>query len=288
MTPADYDFLCRFLKDRSGLVLAAEKGYLVESRLMPVARRNGFANVTELTQRVMTNASESLRIEVVEAMMNNESFFFRDRIPFERMRDTILPDLMVKRAAQKQIRIWSAACSTGQEPYSLAMLLDDYPGIGGWQIDIIATDISNDALEQAKSGLYSQFEVQRGLPIQMLMRHFEQIDDQWQIGERLRRRVQFRQINLLSEFGSLGRFDVVFCRNVLIYFDHATKIDVLARVRRAMPADGYLVLGAAETMVGLGNDFMPVPEKRALYQPNNRPTPPLQPKLKPVGGVRVA
>jgi chemotaxis protein methyltransferase CheR len=289
VTPTDYEYLCRFLKDRSGLVLAAEKGYLVESRLAPVARRNGYANVSELVHRVMANASDALRVEVVEAMMNNESFFFRDRIPFERMRDTILPHLMVKRAAQKQIRIWCAACSFGQEPYSVAMVLDDYPGIEGWQVDILATDISNDALEQARSGLYSQFEVQRGLPIQMLMRHFEQIDDQWQIGEKLRRRIQFRQSNLMSDFSSLGRFDVVFCRNVLIYFDHATKIDVLSRVRRAMPTDGYLVLGAAETMVGLGNDFLPVPEKRALYQPNNRPAPPLQPTLKPVsGGIRVS
>ena len=287
MTPADYDYLCRFLKERSGLVLSAEKEYLVESRLMPVARRNACANVAELIQRVMSNASDGLRIEVVEAMMNNESFFFRDRIPFERMRDTILPDLMTKRAAQKQIRIWCAACSTGQEPYSLAMLLDDYPGITEWQIDILATDISNDALEQAKSGLYSQFEVQRGLPIQMLMRYFEQIDDQWLIGEKVRRRVRFRQSNLLSDFGSLGKFDIVFCRNVLIYFDHATKIDVLSRIRRVMPPDGYLVLGAAETMVGLGNDFSPVPEKRALYQPSARV--PTQPTLKPVpGGVRVA
>ena len=287
MTPADYDYLCRFLKDRSGLVLAAEKGYLVESRLTPVARRHACANVGELIQRVMTSASDALRVEVVEAMMNNESFFFRDRIPFERLRDTILPDLMTKRAERKQIRIWCAACSTGQEPYSVAMLLDDFPGIRDWQIDILATDISNDALEQAKSGLYSQFEVQRGLPIQMLMRHFEQIDDQWQIGEKLRKRVQFRQSNLLLDFGSLGTVDVVFCRNVLIYFDHATKIEVLGRVRRSIAADGYLVLGAAETMVGLGHDFAPVPEKRALYQPSIRV--PTQPALKPVpGGVRVA
>jgi chemotaxis protein methyltransferase CheR len=287
VSPADYDYLCRFLKERSGLVLAAEKEYLVENRLTPVARRNACASVGELIQRVKANASDPLRIEVVEAMMNNESFFFRDRIPFERMRDTILPDLLVRRAARKQIRIWCAACSTGQEPYSLAMLLDDHPGIAGWQVDILATDISNDALEQAKSGLYSQFEVQRGLPIQMLMRHFEQIDDQWQIGERLRKRVQFRQSNLLSDFAAFGMFDVVFCRNVLIYFDHATKLDVLARVRRSITVDGYLVLGAAETMVGLGTEFVPVPEKRAIYQPSIRV--PTQPTLKQVpGGVRVA
>ena len=287
MSPLDYEYLCRFLKECSGLVLAADKEYLVENRLMPVARRNGCANIGELIQRIKAYAPDALKIEVTEAMMNNESFFFRDKIPFERLGDTVLPDLVAKRAARKQIRIWCAACSTGQEPYSLAMLLDDQPGLAGWQIDILATDISNDALEQAKSGVYSQFEVQRGLPIQMLMRHFEQADDQWQIGERLRKRVHFRQINLLSDFAFLGMFDIVFCRNVLIYFDHATKINVLDRVRRIMPGDGYLVLGAAETMVGLGNQFAPVPDKRALYQPH--PRTPASPGLKSVpGGARVA
>jgi chemotaxis protein methyltransferase CheR len=287
VSPLDYEYLCRMLKDRSGLVLTPEKQYLVESRLAPVARRNECATISELIQRIQGPGAAALKIEVTEAMMNNESFFFRDKIPFDRVRDTVLPDLVQRRERTRRLRVWSAACSTGQEPYSLAMMFDDWPSLAGWQVDIVATDISNDALEKGKSGLYSQFEVQRGLPIQMLMLHFEQIDQQWRIADRLRKMVQFRQLNLLDDFSMLGMFDVVFCRNVLIYFDQATKVDVLGRIRRVMPADGYLVLGAAETMVGLGDGFTPVAEKRGLYRP--KPRMETAESLKPApGGVRVA
>jgi chemotaxis protein methyltransferase CheR len=283
MTPQDYDFLCRFLKERSGLALAPEKEYLVDNRLLPVARRNGCKSVSELIQRLAVPATEALKIEVTEAMMNNESFFFRDRIPFDRMRDTVLPDLLIKRAHRKQIRIWCAAASTGQEPYSIAMLLAERADISDWRIEILATDISNDALERARSGLYSQFEVQRGLPIQLLMQHFRQEGEQWRIAAKIRDRVNFRQVNLLEDFSRFGTFDIVFCRNVLIYFDRETKLDVLARIAGAMASDGYLVLGAAETMVGLGNQFVPVPEKRALYQLPARPAAHLR-LLDPVSG----
>jgi chemotaxis protein methyltransferase CheR len=287
VSPPDYEYLCRMLKDRSGLVLTPEKQYLVESRLAPVARRNECATISELIQRIQAPGADALKIEVTEAMMNNESFFFRDKIPFDRVRDTVLPDLVQRRARTRRLRVWSAACSTGQEPYSLAMMFDGWPSLAGWRVDIVATDISNDALEQGKSGLYSQFEVQRGLPIQMLMLHFEQIDQQWRIADRLRTMVQFRQLNLLDDFSTLGMFDVVFCRNVLIYFDRETKVDVLGRIRRVMPADGYLVLGAAETMVGLGDCFTPVAEKRGLYRP--KPRMETAGGLNPApGGVRVA
>jgi chemotaxis protein methyltransferase CheR len=280
---AEYEYLSRFLKERSGLVLAPEKEYLVQSRLLPVARRNGLSDVTNLVQALQTGAGAALKTEVTEAMMNNESLFFRDKIPFDRLRDTVLPDLFKRREKLRHIRIWSAAASTGQEPYSIAMMIADWPGIADWRVDIVATDISNDALEQARAGIYSQFEVQRGLPIQLLMCNFDQVDGQWRIKDRLRNMVQFRQLNLLSNFSALGPFDVVFCRNVLIYFDQETKLDVLDRICRLMPRDGYLVLGAAETMVGLGNVFVPVPDKRAIYRPNA----PVE--LKPVeGSVRVA
>ena len=286
MTPHDYQFLCKFLKERSGLALAPEKEYLVENRLLPVARRNGCKSVAELIQRLMAPTTDALKIEVTEAMMNNESFFFRDRLPFDRLRDTVLPDLLAKRAHRKQIRIWCAAASTGQEPYSIAMLLEERADLSDWRIEIVATDISNDALERATSGLYSQFEVQRGLPIQSLMQHFKQEGEQWRIGKKLRDRVNFRQINLLSDFSKLGTFDVVFCRNVLIYFDRETKLDVLGGIGKIITGDGYLVLGAAETMVGLGNLFIPVPEKRALYQlqPSAAPLRALEPIS---GGARV-
>ncbi|MCC6947700.1 MAG: protein-glutamate O-methyltransferase CheR [Bradyrhizobiaceae bacterium] len=270
MNAADYGFLCRFLKERSGFVLAQEKEYLVQSRLLPVARRNGLSDVANLVQALQTGASAALKTEVIEAMMNNESLFFRDKIPFDRLRDTVLPDLLKRREPVRQIRIWSAAASTGQEPYSVAMMIADRPEFAGWRIDIVATDISNDALEQARGGIYSQFEVQRGLPIQLLMHHFDQIKGEWRIKDRLRNMVQFRQLNLLSNFSALGQFDIVFCRNVLIYFDQPTKIDVLARIRRVTAEDGYLILGAAETMVGLGDTFVPVPDRRALYRPHPR------------------
>jgi chemotaxis protein methyltransferase CheR len=286
MIPQDYDFLCKFLKDRSGLALAPEKEYLVDSRLLPVARRNGCKSVTELIQ-LLDASAEALKIEVTEAMMNNESFFFRDRIPFDRLRDTVLPELMKTRASRKRIRIWCAAASTGQEPYSIAMLLAERDDLADWRIEILATDISNDALDRAKAGLYSQFEVQRGLPIQSLMQHFAQEGEQWRVAKKLRERVEFRQVNLLSDFSRLGTFDVVFCRNVLIYFDRDTKLGALDRIAKVLAPDGYLILGAAETMVGLGNQFAPVPEKRALYQPREAVAR-TRPLTQVSGGTRVA
>ena len=202
-------------------------------------------------------------------MMTNESFFFRDKLPFEHFRDTIIPALIAARASQRRIRIWCAAASTGQEPYSLAMCLKEIaPQVAGWRIDILATDLSTEVLEKAKAGIYSQFEVQRGLPIQLLIKYFTQIGETWQIAPEIRAMVQFRPFNLLNDFAGLGMFDVVFCRNVLIYFDQPTKVGVLDRMARTVERDGYLVLGAAETVVGLTDSFKPVPDRRGLYAPN--------------------
>ena len=286
MSQSDYDYLCNFLKERSGLALAPDKEYLVDNRLLPVARRHGRKTVAELIQMLKASDAGHLKVEVTEAMMNNESYFFRDRVPFDRLGDTVVPDLLRTRALRKKIRIWCAAASTGQEPYSVAMQLDQRAELAGWRVEIVATDISGDAIDRAKAGLYSQFEVQRGLPIQMLMQHFEEVAGQWRIVERLRNRVDFQTINLLTDFSRLGQFDVVFLRNVLIYFDRDTKLDVLARVRESLAPDGYLLLGAAETMVGLGDLFKMVPETRALYRPNIAPK---KPELSLVpGGARVA
>ena len=286
MSQSDYDYLCNFLKERSGLALAPDKEYLVDNRLLPVARRHGRKTVAELIQMLKASDAGHLKVEVTEAMMNNESYFFRDRVPFDRLGDTVVPDLLRTRTLRKKIRIWCAAASTGQEPYSVAMQLDQRAELAGWRVEIVATDISGDAIDRAKAGLYSQFEVQRGLPIQMLMQHFEEVAGQWRIVERLRNRVDFQTINLLTDFSRLGQFDVVFLRNVLIYFDRDTKLDVLARVRESLAPDGYLLLGAAETMVGLGDLFKMVPETRALYRPNIAPK---KPELSLVpGGARVA
>jgi chemotaxis protein methyltransferase CheR len=250
-------------------VLSADKQYLVESRLLPVARRTGLANLADLVQRLRAPGAEALVVEVVEAMTTNESFFFRDKIPFEHFRDTIVPALIAARAAQRRIRIWCAAASTGQEPYSLAMSLKEMGNLlSGWRVEIIATDLSNEVLEKAKAGIYSQFEVQRGLPIALLIKYFTQVGDAWQIAPELRTMVQFRSLNLLGDFAHLGVFDLVLCRNVLIYFDQETKTDVLERLARVTDRDGYLVLGAAETVVGLTESFKPIHERRGLYTPN--------------------
>jgi len=268
VTPHDYDYLRRLLKERSGLVLSADKQYLVESRLAPVARRAGLTGVAELVGK-LRRADERMVVDVVEAMTTNESFFFRDKIPFEHFRDTIMPALIAARATQRRLRIWCAAASTGQEPYSLAMLLKDMKGkLAGWRIEIVGTDLSVEVLEKAKAGIYSQFEVQRGLPIQMLVKYFAQVGDTWQIAPEIRAMVAYRPLNLLADFSSLGAFDLVFCRNVLIYFDQDLKIDVLNRLARVVDPEGFLVLGAAETVVGLTDAFKLVPEKRGLYVPN--------------------
>jgi len=266
MTPHDFDFLRRMLKERSGLVLSAEKDYLLESRLLPLARRHRMSSLGELATRLRQPGSASLAIAVTEAMTTNETFFFRDRIPFDHLRDTVIPALVAARSREKRIRIWCTAAASGQEPYSIAMLLKALGGqLNGFRVDIVATDLSADVIDRAKAGIYSQFEVQRGLPIQLLVKYFSKSGDAWEIVPELRGMVQFRTLNLLNDFSPLGQFDVVFCRNVLIYFDQPTKVGVLERIARQMPRDGYLMLGAAETVVGLTDCFVPVPEKRGLY-----------------------
>lgn len=269
MTPQDFDWLRKLLKERSGLMLSAEKEYLLESRLLPLARRHGLASLAELVTRLKTPGNSDLAFSVVEAMTTNETFFFRDKIPFDHLRETVIPALIAARAKEKRIRIWCAAASSGQEPYSIAILLKSMAAqLRGYRVDLIATDLSPEVIERARQGVYSQFEVQRGLPIQLLVRHFSQIGETWQIGSDIREMVQFRTLNLLQDFAPLGMFDVVFCRNVLIYFDQPTKIAVLERLARQMLQDGYLVLGAAETVVGLSEGFKPIPHRRGLFGPN--------------------
>jgi len=269
VTPLDYDFLRKCLKARSGLVLSADKQYLVESRLLPVARKAGIASLGDLVAALKIAPADALMIAVVEAMTTNESFFFRDKTPFDHFRETIMPALLAARRTSRSIRIWCAAASTGQEPYSLAMSLKQMAReIAGLRIEIVATDLSNEVLEKARQGLYSQFEVQRGLPIQLLIKHFTQVGELWQIEPDIRAMVRYQQLNLLQDFSRLGLFDVIFCRNVLIYFDQPTKIDVLNRLARATASDGFLVLGAAETVVGLTDSFKTLADKRGLYAPN--------------------
>jgi chemotaxis protein methyltransferase CheR len=283
VTPPDYEYLRKLLKDHSGLDLSADKQYLIESRLLPLARKASLAGISELVQK-MKGGAASLVTQVVEAMTTNETFFFRDKVPFDHFRDSIMPEILKARAGRKSIRIWCAAGSTGQEPYSLAMCLKEMSGaLSGWRVEILATDLSQEVLEKSKAGIYSQFEVQRGLPIQLLVKYFKQTGELWQINADIRAMVQHRQLNLLHDFSQLGVFDVIFCRNVLIYFDQDTKINIFNRLVKVMEPDGFLVLGAAETVVGLTDVFKPFPDRRGLYRPSGaRMTPAKTPA---VGGV---
>ena len=269
MNPTEYEYLRKFLKDNSGLDLSADKQYLIESRLLPLARKAGLSSIAELVQKLQAGSRQMIN-DVVEAMTTNETFFFRDKVPFDHFRDHIMPEIIKARAGKRSVRIWCAAGSTGQEPYSLAMCLKEMgAALTGWRVEIIATDLSQEVLEKAKAGVYSQFEVQRGLPIQMLVKYFKQTGETWQINPELRAMIQHRQLNLLHDFAQLGTFDVIFCRNVLIYFDQDTKINIFNRLARQIEPDGFLVLGAAETVVGLTDTFRPIPERRGLYKPND-------------------
>jgi chemotaxis protein methyltransferase CheR len=264
---SDYEFLRKLLKERSGLDLSSDKQYLVESRLIPLARRAGLPGIAELVAKIKSG-SDALTSDVVEAMTTNETFFFRDKIPFDHLREALLPALVQARAGRRSLRIWSAASSTGQEPYSIAMCVKEFAALAGWRVEIIATDLSQAVLEKSRAGIFSQFEVQRGLPIQMLVKHFAQVGELWQLNADIRAMVQHRQLNLLQDFSHLGTFDVIFCRNVLIYFDQDTKAGIFDRLARVLEPDGALALGAAESVLGISDAFKPYPDRRGLYRPN--------------------
>jgi len=266
MNIKDFEFIADMLYKRSGLVLTQDKAYLLESRLNPVARKWEFKDIDELTAAVRKGTDTKLTEAVTEAMTTNESFFFRDQKPFDQFNNVVLPHMLEHRASTKKLRIWSAACSTGQEPYTLAMLLNEAKAkLAGWNIEIIATDLSKEVLDKAKEGLYSQFEVQRGLPINLLVKYFKQEGDRWQIDEALKKMVTYKYFNLLESPASLGRFDIVFCRNVLIYFDQETKGKVLSGIADGLAEDGFLYLGGAETVLGISDRFQLIPGQRGVY-----------------------
>lgn len=268
LSSLDFAFISGMLKQRSGLIVTQDKMYLLESRLMPIVRKRGMKDLTELISQLKSSRDEGLTQDVMEAMTTNESFFFRDTRPFDILRDQIMPGLLEKNASRKQLRIWCAAASSGQEPYSIAMILKEMAAkTAGWRIEIIGTDISREILQKAKAGLYSQFEVQRGLPIQMLVKYFQKSGDLWQIDSSLRGMVQYREQNLLGSLAALGKFDVVFCRNVLIYFDQPTKKEVLDRIAAITNPDGCLFLGGAETVLGVSDKFKPMAGARGVYIP---------------------
>ncbi len=267
MKPLDFELLASAIKQRSGLVLTPEKAYLLESRLLPVVRKYNLRTLEELADAVRKKREETMMRDITEAMTTNESFFFRDTKPFALFQKNLLPQLLTARTATKKIRIWSAASSSGQEAYSLAMICaEEAAKLQGWKIEIIGTDLSREMVERSKSGIYSQFEVQRGLPVTHLVKYFTQLGgDKWQIKENIRAMVQFKEGNLLQDFSSLGVFDIVYCRNVLIYFDPPTKGKVLAAIGNIMAQDGTLLLGGAETVLGISDRFKPAGTEHGLY-----------------------
>ena len=258
----DYHFLADLLARHSGIFLGEGKDYLLESRLSRIVEQFGLPGLPALVQRLRLGTDAALLKETVEAMTTQETLFFRDTTPFKALRETIVPSLApVRRAQGRRLRIWSAACSTGQEPYSVAMLLTTLlPPLGSADVEIVATDYSPKAVARAQEGLYSQFEVQRGLPVNLLVRFFTQTPAGFRIAESLRRWVSFQEHNLLLSAAFLGQFDVILCRNVLIYFDRPVKQTVFERLTQALAPDGYLLLGAAETPYGITESLTRAPD----------------------------
>ncbi len=266
MRSDDFQFLASLLKQHSGLMITEDKLYLLEARLMPVARRHDLNGLADICQRLRGQGDSKLKDDVVETMVVGDTAFFRDTKPFEQFRQFVLPKLLQVHASKKRLRIWSAGTASGQEAYSLAMLLQAAAAdLTGWEIELIGTDFSREMIERAKQGIYSQFEVQRSLSIHLLLKYFTQQGDQWQLNENIRQMVQYRPLNLLEDFSGLGNFDVIFCRNVLSSFDQPTKSRVLHGLARQLAPHGYSFLGAAETVLGLGTRFKPAENQRGIY-----------------------
>jgi chemotaxis protein methyltransferase CheR len=266
LSRASFEFVRAVLRQRCGHCLEDDKVYLVETRLLPVARRHGFTSVEDLVLRLRSRSSEELLVELVEAMAITETCFFRDGHPFEVLREAVLPELVRRRAGVRRLNIWSAACASGQEPYSVALLLrQHFPDLSGWDVRLIASDLSGAMLERARRGRYSELEISRGLPPELVQAHFEKRENGWQIRDDIRRLVECRPINLSGAWPELPPLDLVLLRNVLIYFDVPTRQQVLGRVRRVLQPGGYLLLGGAETTHSLDDDFIPVSFGRTSF-----------------------
>ncbi len=261
MNAESFASIAALVRARSGIVLTPDKGYMLETRLAPLLKQAGLPSLDALALKLRDPRAEALARDVTEALTTNESSFFRDGKPFDHLK-RLLPAMMAKRPPGHKLRIWSAACSTGQEAYSVAMVLSE---LGLKQAEIIGTDLSRDVVERAREGVFTQFEVQRGLPVQMLVKHFRQENGKWRVQSPLRDMARFEERNLLMDHRALGRFDIIFCRNVLIYFDPQTKARVLNALGAQLAADGVLYLGGAETVLGLTERFTPIHGERGAY-----------------------
>lgn len=254
ITAENYAFLQRYIYQESGIVLDAGKSYLIESRLLPIVKQENLSTLNDLCSLLRATAPLHLKSRVVESMTTNETLFFRDLSVFDALQKEILPKIVEARRAVKRINIWSAAASSGQEAYSIAMLLREM-GLEGWRVQILGTDLNQQILDKAAAGRYLQIEVNRGLPAKYLVRHFTRVGLDWQINDNLRSMVTFQRFDLRNSMAGLGPFDLVFCRNVLIYFDIQTKKQILASIRRTMSSGALLALGAAETTINLDSAY---------------------------------
>jgi chemotaxis protein methyltransferase CheR len=268
ISDSDFTYVRDLIYRQAAIVLEKEKTYLVEARLSPLLRKHGFGSLAQMISQMRLQPNNGMHWDVVEAMTTNETSFFRDIHPFELLKKTVLPDLIKRRAASRQLNIWCAAASSGQEPYTIALLLrEHFPELSSWKLNFLATDISKEMLERCREGCYSQLEVNRGLPAPLLVKYFRKIGTEWEVKEDLRRSIDFRQMNLAQPWSVLPPMDVIFMRNVLIYFDIETKKGILARVRKTLKPDGYFFLGGAETTLNLDDSFKRVQiEKTAYYQ----------------------
>jgi chemotaxis protein methyltransferase CheR len=256
MKPADFDYIRTFVREKAAIVLDAGKEYLVESRLESLIQREKIGSLEMLMEQLRSDSQNGLHRKVLDVMTTNETSFFRDLHPFEALRNAILPELICKRASQRQLNFWCGASSTGQEPYSVLMLIaENFPELFQWNFRFIATDLCRDVVSRAQSGRFNQLEVNRGLPAALLLKYFTRQGSEWEFREDLRKRVEFREMNLLPDWPYLAPCDIVFLRNVLIYFEIEIKKAILAKVRRVLRPGGYLFLGGAETTFNLDETF---------------------------------
>jgi chemotaxis protein methyltransferase CheR len=266
ISPVDFDYLRKLMAQHTAIVLDAGKEYIAESRLAHVINQEGFDSIRDLIHTLRTNAFDSLHRRVVDAMTNNETWFFRDLLPFQALQKQILPAVISARAAERRLNIWCAACSSGQEPYSIMMLLrENFPELRSWDVRLLATDISTAMLQRAQRGHYSQLEINRGLPAALLARYFNREGLDWVIAEELRRGMEFRIFNLAEPWREFPASDIIFLRNVLIYFDVETKKSILGRMRRALRPDAYMFMGGAETTLNLDDNFERVQYETTAY-----------------------
>ena len=256
LSNTDIDFLSNLVAKCSGNVIVARQAYMLEKQLRPIAERVGLGNAAELVAQLKKTPSAPLSSQIAEAVTVNETSFFRDVHPFTALKSTVLPDIIARNKNKRRLRIWCAASSSGQEPYTIAMVIrEHFPELAAWNVEIIATDISNEMLEKCSQGAYSQLEVNRGLPVTKLVRFFERDGMNWKAKKELRDLIKFRYLNLAKSWPEMGEFDLVFARNVMIYFDRPTKTEILNRVGGVLAPDGYLFLGSAETTIGLSVPF---------------------------------